>query len=82
METNTVKRKSKSAAQEYVGGDVEAARKELGDLAFEALGEVFPEAERSPSSVQRSAEPGAGFLVGVVVGAVLTFWLTQQLGGR
>lgn len=79
MQSQNVKEKTRDAAREYRRGDTEAARKELGELAFDALGEVFPEAEQSRTT-RRS---GGGFFAGVLVGAVVALWLRRQLtGGR
>lgn len=75
MRSTQVKQKTRDAAKEYQRGDKEAARRQLGELAFDALGEVFPEAERSRTT-RRS---GAGFFAGVVVGAVAALWLRRQL---
>lgn len=79
MRSQQVKQKTRDAAREYQRGDKEAARKELGELAFDALGNVFPEAERRRTT-RRS---GAGFFAGVLVGAVVALVLRRQLtGGR
>jgi hypothetical protein len=75
MESHHVTQKTRDIAREYRRGDREAARKELGELAFDALGEVFPEAEQSRTA-RRS---GSGFFAGVVVGAALALWLSRRM---
>jgi len=77
MQRDMVKRKSLDAAREYQRGDREAAKKELGDLAFDALGEVFPEAARTRTRRQS----GGGFFAGALVGAVVALWLRRQMAG-
>ena len=78
MASSQVRERSRSVAQQYVSGDRAEARRELGELAFEALENVFPEAS------QKQSEPraGAGFAMGVLVGATVTVWLLRRLRNR
>lgn len=78
MQSQKVKQKTRDAAREYQRGDTEAAREELGELAFDALSSVFPETAQRRSSRQS----GSGFVAGVVVGAVVALALRRQLMGE
>lgn len=78
MASSQVRERSRSAAQRYVSGDREAARRAFGELAFEALETVSPEA--SPRRADR--RPGVGFATGVLVGATLSVWLRRWLRRR
>lgn len=75
MQSQKVKQKTRDAAREYQRGDTEAAREELGELAFDALSSVFPEAAERRTA-RRS---GSGFVTGVVVGAVVALLLRRQI---
>lgn len=78
MRSQQVKQTTRDAARKYQRGEREEAKRELGELAFDVLEDVFPEAERSRST-RRS---GTGFAAGVVVGAAAALLYRRLTRGQ